>query len=128
MAVLTYSQTSGEMRDASGILLGTGYAGHGIGLNNPAEQSVDNVGPLPQGVYLISPPVNTATHGPYVLWLTPEPANCMFGRYGFGIHADEAANPGKRLASTGCIVMSTEARLAIWSAAERDDRKLQVTA
>lgn len=128
MAVLTYSQTSGEMRDAAGILLGTGYAGHGPGLNNPAMQRDPNVGPLPQGVYIISPPVDTASHGPYVMWLTPEPGNEMFGRYGFAIHADEAAHPGQRLASTGCIVMSDEARMAIWQAAQKSDRKLQVKA
>jgi lipoprotein-anchoring transpeptidase ErfK/SrfK len=60
------------------------------------------------------------------MWLTPNPANEMFGRFGFGIHADEVANPGKRLASTGCIVMSN--RVAIWTAAQADDRQLRVTA
>jgi hypothetical protein len=123
--MLTYSQTSGEMRTAPGVLLGTGYSGHGAGINNPALQSVPDTGPLPQGIYTINAPVNTTTHGPYVLWLTPDPANEMFGRSGFGIHADEIANPGKRLASTGCIVMSYAARVAIW---ESRDRQLQVTA
>lgn len=124
----TYSQTSGEMRNASGVLLGTGYAGHGEGVNNPALQNVHNVGPLPQGVYTINAPVNTTTHGPYVMWLTPDPSNEMFGRAGFGIHADEIANPGKHLASTGCIVMSNEARVAIWTSAQADGRQLRVTA
>jgi hypothetical protein len=124
--MLTYSQSSGEMHNAAGVLLGTGYAGHGAGVNNPALQSIQNTGPLPQGVYTINPPVDTATHGPYVMWLTPNPANEMFGRFGFGIHADEVANPGKRLASTGCIVMSN--RVAIWTAAQADDRQLRVTA
>lgn len=109
-------------------LLGTGYAGHGAGVNNAAMQSVHNTGPLPQGTYRIDPPVDTATRGPYVMWLTPDPANEMFGRSGFGIHADEVANPGKRLASTGCIVMSNSARMAIWNTAEADDRQLRVTA
>lgn len=125
MVVLTYSQTTGEMRTALDVLLGTGYAGHGEGVNNPTMQSIHNTGPLPQGIYKIGPPVNTTTHGPYVMWLTPDPANEMFGRSGFGIHADEIANPGKRLASTGCIVMSNQARLAIWATA---DHQLQVTA
>ncbi|MGA3190359.1 MAG: tlde1 domain-containing protein [Bryobacteraceae bacterium] len=123
--MLTYSQTSGEMRAASGELLGTGYAGRGAGVNNPAMQSIHDTGPLPQGIYEINAPVNTATHGPYVMWLTPGPANEMFGRSGFGIHADEIANPGKRLASTGCIVMSNAARMAIWETA---DPQLRVTA
>ncbi len=126
--MLTYSQTSGEMRNASSVLLGTGYAGRGEGVNNPALQNVHNVGPLPQGVYTINPPVNTTTHGPYVMWLTPDPSNEMFGRSGFGIHADEIANPGKHLASTGCIVMSNEARVAIWTAAQADGHQFRVTA
>jgi hypothetical protein len=62
--MLIYSQTSGEMRDAAGVLLGTGYAGHGEGVNNPAMQSIHNTGPLPQGIYTINPPIDTITHGP----------------------------------------------------------------
>jgi len=124
--MLNYSQASGEMHDRYDVLLGTGYAGHGAGVNNPAMQSIPSVGPLPQGVYMISPPIDTATHGPYVMWLTPNPANEMFGRSGFGIHADEAAHPGEHLASTGCIVMSNQARIAIWTAAQADDRQLRV--
>jgi hypothetical protein len=125
--MLTYSQTSGEMLDASGKLLGTGYAGRGEGVNNPAMQSIHDVGPLPQGIYTINPPVNTTSHGPYVMWLTPEPANEMFGRSAFGIHADERLNPGKHLASSGCIVMSGPARVAIWTAAQADGHQLRVT-
>jgi hypothetical protein len=123
--MLTYSQTTGKMQDAAGKLLGTGYAGHGEGVNNPALQSVHDIGPLPQGSYTINSPVNTTTHGPYVMWLTPDPANQMSGRSGFGIHADEMANPGKRLASTGCIVIGD--RPVIWAAAQADDHKLRVT-
>jgi lipoprotein-anchoring transpeptidase ErfK/SrfK len=124
MAMLTYSQTSGEMRTATGQLLGTGYGGHGPGINNPAMQTVHNVGPLPQGVYAIHAPVTDPHLGPYAMALTPDPANEMFGRSGFYIHADEKANPGKRLASSGCIVMSNEARVAIWKAGNQ----LRVTA
>jgi hypothetical protein len=127
VGMLTYSQISGEMRSSTGELLGSGYSGHGDGINNPAMQSIHNTGPLPQGVYTINPPVNTTTHGPYVMWLTPDPVNVMFGRSGFGIHADEIANPGKRLASTGCVVMSGGARIAIWTAAQLDGRQLRVT-
>ena len=125
--MLTYSQTTGELRNAIGTLLGTGYAGHGEGVNNPALEAVPNIGPLPQGVYAINHPVDTATHGPYVMWLTPDASNEMFGRSAFGIHADEIANPGKRLASEGCIVMSGPARVAIWTAAEADGRQMRVT-
>jgi hypothetical protein len=125
--MLIYSQTTGEIHNAAGVLLGTGYAGHGEGVNNTALQATHNVGPLPQGIYTINRPVNTTTHGPYVMWLTPNPANDMFGRSGFGIHADEIANPGKHLASTGCIVMSNPTRIAIWTAAQADAYQLRVT-
>ena len=80
----------------SGVLLGTGYAGHGEGVN--IRSSVrSQYRSLAAGCLPINPPVNTTTHGPYVMWLTPDPANEMFGRSGFGIHADEIANPGKHL-------------------------------
>ena len=125
--MLTYSQTTGKMLDALGTLLGTGYAGHGEGVNNPALQEIHNVGPLPKGIYTIAAPVDSGSHGPYVMWLTPDPANHMFGRGGFGIHDDEIKNPGKRLASTGCIVMNKPSRVAIWAAAQKDGYKLQVT-
>jgi hypothetical protein len=127
MVMLTYSQTTGELRNAANELLGTGYAGHGEGVNNPTLESIHNTGPLPRGVYAINAPVNTATHGPYVMWLTPDPANQMFDRASFGIHADEIANPGKHLASTGCIVMSNAARAAIWKAVQADGHQLRVT-
>jgi len=107
------------MHDASGVLLGTGYAGHGAGVNNPAMQSIHDVGPLPQGIYAISPPETVFKLGPNAMQLTPDPANEMFGRSGFWIHADEKANPGKRLASDGCIVMSLSARQKIWEAGDQ---------
>jgi hypothetical protein len=125
--MLTYSQSSGQMRSAAGSLLGTGYAGHGAGVNNPALQSLPNSGPLPQGTYTIAPPTDTTTHGPYVMWLTPDPSNQMFGRSAFGIHGDEIENIGKELASQGCIVMSKPFRVAIWAAAQADDCQLRVT-
>jgi hypothetical protein len=62
--MLTYSQSSGEMHCATGQLLGTGYAGHGAGVNNPAMQSIRDTGPLPQGIYTVNSPVNTVKHGP----------------------------------------------------------------
>jgi hypothetical protein len=100
---------------------GCGYAGRGVGKNNPLMQNVSNVGPLPAGTYTIESPVDTETHGLYVLWLTPDPMNEMFGRTGFGIHGDSIDNPGN--ASEGCIVLPRITREAIW---ESGDRQLLV--
>ncbi len=66
MARLVYSQSNGilyavpdEVAAAavSGAMqIGAAYSGHGLGLNNPAMQNVPDVGPLPQGTYVIGDP------------------------------------------------------------------------
>lgn len=119
----TYQQTTGELVNASGEVIATGYSGRGRGKNNPVIQAVVNVGPIPRGTYTIQPPQDTASHGPYVLWLEPDPSNIMDGRSGFGIHGDSKARPGD--ASNGCIVLSHSTRAAIWASG---DRTLAVTA
>src|SRR5579864_6316798 len=100
-----YKQSSGELsRDGLGV--GGGYAGFEAGKNNPAMQDQENVGPLPQGRYSIGAPQcvhSPGPHGPFILPLTPDPANQMFGRSGFLIHGDSIVSPG--LASHGCIIM-----------------------
>jgi len=65
--------------------------------------------------------VDTVTHGPYVLPLTPSLNNQMFGRSGFLIHGDSVVNPGT--ASEGCIILPRAVRQQIWGAG---DHVLQV--
>ena len=115
-----YEQSTGDM-SRDGILVATGYSGAGEGKNNPAMQDAHNVGPLPQGDYEIESPVDTATHGPYVLRLTPDSGNEMFGRSGFLIHGDSVAHPGT--ASEGCIILPRSARAQIW---ESGDTSLEI--
>jgi hypothetical protein len=110
----TYTQVNGRIR-RNGIT-GFGYAGNGVGKNNPAMQNVIDVGPVPCGMYTIQPPVNTDKHGPYVLWLEPDPANEMFGRADFGIHGDNIERPGT--ASDGCIIMPRFVREYIWNSSD----------
>lgn len=100
-----------------------GYAGNGLGKNNPAMQDVHNIGPIPVGKYTMEAPVDTDTHGPYVLWLVPDPTNNMFGRSAFGIHGDSLTSPGN--ASEGCIVTARLNREAIW---ESGDHEIEVVA
>jgi Tlde1 domain len=101
------------------------YSGSGPGKNNPDMQGVRNVGPIPQGAYTISEPfdLDGGPHGPYVLKLTPDPANVMFGRSGFLIHGDSKENPGS--SSEGCIVAPRSIREAI---AKSGDTRLLVIA
>jgi hypothetical protein len=85
------------------------YSGRGTGKDKPAfcnapmgSLGLDNFGPLPTGKYTIGVAEDDPRLGPIAMRLTPDPANQMFGRAGFFIHADSVAHPGE--ASEGCIV------------------------
>lgn len=103
-----YEQSTGRMRDAAGDLVGVGYSGHDSGKNNPRMQDVADVGPIPVGLYKIMPPVDTPTHGPFVLPLEPVDGTDTFGRSGFLCHGDSIPHPGT--ASKGCIIQSRDVR------------------
>lgn len=112
-----YEQSSGQL-SKDGVQVAVGYSGAGEGKNNPAMQSVPNVGPIPLGSYTAGDPYDTMTHGPFVLRLTPSPANDMFGRAGFLIHGDSVVAPGT--ASEGCIILDRAVREQIAASADRD--------
>ena len=114
----TYEQVSGRLYDASGELVGVGYSGAKEHKNVPQDQSLHNLGPIPQGTYWIGQPQDTVTHGPFVLPLTPEPQNNMFGRYGFLIHGDSVVHPGT--ASEGCIIQARDVREKVWKSGDRN--------
>ena len=117
----SYVQKTGQLLH-DGEFIATGYSGYDDpetgqrGKNDPDLENVPDVGPIPAGSYLIGNPVDTLTHGPFVLPLTPDPANQMFGRSGFLIHGDSVVEPGT--ASRGCIIMARPVRNQI--AASRD--------
>lgn len=108
------------MLDKDGVLVARNvYSGFGEGKNNPAMESVHDVGPIPEGLWKISgPPQDTETHGPYVLALYPQKGTETYGRSGFLIHGDSIAAPGT--ASHGCIICDRRTRSAIWQSADYD--------
>jgi hypothetical protein len=107
-----YAQDTGAMFDVRGVLLHRGYSGNHTGLNNPADEDVRAVGPLPCGLYTIGPARNPIDHlGPIALPLMPAVTNEMFGRSAFFIHGDNAA--GNHSASDGCIIMPPDVRATI---------------
>jgi hypothetical protein len=111
--VWTYRQSTGEL-SRDGAPAGTCYSGYEAGKNNPAMQGVEDTGPVPQGRYSIGAAEcveSPGPHGPFVLRLTPDAANTMFGRSGFLIHGDSIARPG--FASRGCIIAGRLIREAI---------------
>lgn len=112
----TYIQRTGELLEPDGKVAAIGYSGLGADKNLPAAEDLPDHGPLPCGTYAIEPPENTASHGPYVLALTPDPSNEMFGRSGFLIHGDSIGHPGA--ASHGCIIVPRYIRESIWQSGD----------
>lgn len=106
-----YEIAPGRMRDPDGYVVGMGYSGKDEWKNRAAYIGLHNQGPIPVGKYHIGTPVDTVTHGPYVLPLTPAPENEMYGRYGFLIHGDSIIAPGT--ASEGCIILPKTVRMLI---------------
>lgn len=111
-----YEQRSGLMRHEDERFLG-GYSGCKEGKNCPEMQAVHNLGPIPKGIYRIGDPYDTETHGPFVLPLTPDVANVMWGRTGFLIHGDSTRDPGT--ASEGCIIQPRAVRELIHQSGDR---------
>jgi hypothetical protein len=112
----TYHQSTGALtRDGAQVL--NGYAGHGTGVNNPGMQDQHDVGPLPQGRYIMTALVDSPHTGHATIILDPDPTNQMFGRSGFRIHGDNGA--GNRTASNGCIIVGLAPdRTRIWDSGD----------
>lgn len=100
----------------------TGYSGAPGFKNNSAAITRIGEGPIPPGMYTIGAPHDTDTHGPYVLPLTPDATNKMYGRDSFLLHGDSVHAPGT--ASKGCVCIPRSAREAVWNSG---DHRLQVT-
>lgn len=119
-----YEQSTGYLFAPDGTLAGSGYAGHGIGLDNPDAQDMHDVGPLPQGKYTIGPAYTSRRCGPVTMDLRPDPANDMFGRFAFRLHGDLIDGPPNS-ASDGCVILGRMIRQQI---AESPDREFLVVA
>lgn len=116
----TFEQKTGSFSH-DGEFVAKGYAGHGVGVDNPDLENEVGVGPVPRGVYTIGPAFTHPQCGPVSMRLEPDAANEMFGRSGFLIHGDSIAHPGT--ASDGCIVLAHDVRANV---SESPDRQLQV--
>lgn len=104
----TYVQRTGQLVDPAGRLAGTGYSGHGPGLNNPGAQELRGLGPIPKGRYTVSAPYDHPMLGPVVMRLDAQEGVETFGRSLFRIHGD---NPRmNHTASDGCVILSRSLR------------------
>jgi hypothetical protein len=111
----TYNQKTGEIRH-NGKLAGKGYAGYGGGKNNPAMESVKNIGPVPRGKYTFTKPALHPKLGPAAMEMIPDRGNKMFGRSEFFMHSDSRSHPGE--ASHGCIVCDLALRQRMWDSGD----------
>lgn len=112
----TYSQSTGRL-SRSGKLIGTGYSGHGEGLNNHSKQDVLCIGPIPCGSYSIGPEFTHPTTGPLSMRLMPLMGTDTFGRSGFLMHGDNSQHDDS--ASEGCIVISENVRRQVSTSPDR---------
>lgn len=107
--MFVYRQSSPIMTH-NGVILraATLYSGHGSGLNNPAYESMANVGPIPAGLWRIVTWHDTwEDKGPIVAQLEPVGFD-PHDRSGFLIHGPHAND--QMDSSHGCIVASRELR------------------
>ena len=109
------------MFDPTRAYVGLGYAGgdkgqHPEGINNPADESIKDIGPLPEGQYAFGEPVEHSLLGPFAIPLIPDPANEMYGRGDFYCHGDTADLDHS--ASEGCIIMPRAVREAMWASSD----------
>lgn len=101
---IIYVQATGEVALQNGdfeLPFAVGAAGAGEGRNNPSQDHVRNVGPLPRGRYRISV-VEHPRFKPPALRLDPEADTEMHGRSGFWVHGGTK--------SEGCILLPYETR------------------
>lgn len=117
-----YRQSTGEL-SRDGIFFARGYAGYGEGKNNPAMQTVHDIGPIPTGKWRMTAMMDLPANGPRCIRLAPMEGTQTWGRDGFLIHGDSLARPG--MASHGCIVIGRTQRELMWMT---EDRVLEVVA
>jgi hypothetical protein len=102
-----YRQSTGELI-YGGDIVAKGYSGFGQAKNDPAQQGVAGLGPIPQGVWTMGPLSQNEAHGPLAITLIPSATTNTFGRSGFLCHGDSLEHAGG--ASHGCIIMPRQIR------------------
>lgn len=121
----TYHQHDGTLYRADGTLAGTGYSGHNEGKNNPAMESVKNIGPFPRGQWTFTvimgadgkPCDHNGKKAP-VICFHPKIGTETFGRDNFECHGDSIHEPGS--VSLGCMIMPHDVRVEMANSQDRN--------
>lgn len=102
-----YNSSTGALtRD--GKVACMGYSGWEQGRNSPEYEGIENIGPIPRGLYRIGAPYHHPKLGPYTFNLDPINHDAR-GRTAFRIHGDNDTHD----ASTGCVIAYRFARMAL---------------
>jgi hypothetical protein len=99
---LTNPQSWNNINIITDGIRGFGYSGNASKLNDIHSQNLEGVGPIPAGLYTISKIYDDDKRGKHTCVLVPDSANKMYGRSGFLLHGDTAAEA--HAASDGCII------------------------
>lgn len=120
-SVWTYSQDDGVL-DKDGIIVDKGcYSGGGEGFNNPAMETVADVGPIPCGDWtFVGPPYSDPQLGPYVLQIIPRSTTITFGRSAFRLHGKPNLPADINSGSKGCICAEIRTRSAVYQSGDYD--------
>jgi len=114
----TYTSFNGNLSH-DGNFVGFGYSGNTTGLDNPDEENVAMVGPIPRGDWTIGAFFDDiGGKGPVVAHLTANDGTNTFGRSGFMIHGDNASL--NHTASEGCIILGRPYRQQISDSGDTD--------
>ena len=117
---LTYSQKSGELRDADGRLMDKGHSGHEDYRDKPEFENLKDKGVIPRGNYKVAGMIEDTTAderrkrmGQHILRLEPADAETRqrlkeMNRDGFWMH-----NGSRPTASQGCILTKEATRRRI---------------
>lgn len=116
-----YVLPTGTLYDSSGTVRGVGYSGGNCGknpegINNPADEGIPDIGPIPEGQYTIGQVFTHPKAGPLCMRLYPAATNNERGRSGMMMHGDTAIAGH---ASEGCIIMPRATRVLVSESADR---------
>jgi hypothetical protein len=114
MNAWTFEITTGKLFDDKMIYQSSGYSGGNCGKNpegknNPADESLKDIGPIPEGLYRKGKLVPHSHLGVDAIELIPDPSNDMKGRSDLYMHGDTTP-PGN--ASEGCVIQPHPQRIA----------------
>lgn len=124
-----YAVKTGQLKNPAGRVIGSGYSGHGEGINNPAMESIHDVGPIPRGDYTFE--LIADEHGDPIDWngkkapvfrIVPKAGTNVFGRTDFEMHGDDVKHPGERVASLGCMIQGHDTRVQVMISTDKDLR------